>query len=104
MVFKGRYFIIFIFVIWISQACLYASQMGPLTEPEEFIPKYHPAIKGWTIMSENFTSQEERSEKIELQLVWGLKDIDRTGENRWNPEFVGKLIFDDEFNPATVES
>jgi len=56
MVFKGRYFIIFIFVIWISQACLYASQMGPLTEPEEFIPKYHPAIKGWTIMSENFTS------------------------------------------------
>lgn len=41
---------------------------------------------------------------IELRLVWGLDDIDRTGDNRWDPVFVGELLFDNEFNPATVEN
>lgn len=41
---------------------------------------------------------------IKIQLIWGLKDIDREGDNAWDPVFVGKLQFDDDFNPATVEN
>lgn len=78
--------------------------MGPLTEPEEFIPKYHPAIKGWTIMSENFTDQVEKSQMVNLDLVWGLDDIDRTGDNAWDPEFVGKVIFDDAFSISSADN
>ena len=55
-------------------------------------------------MNDNFTEQYEESEMIRLKLVWGLDDIDRTGENAWDPEYVGKVIFDDQFNIATVEN
>lgn len=91
-------------MIWIGLACYFAGKIGPLTEPEEFIPKDHPSIRGYTIMSDNFTKQVEKSEMISTKLIWGLKDIDRTGDNAWDPVFVGKLIFDDDLNPATVEN
>lgn len=55
-------------------------------------------------MNDNFTEQYEESEMIRLKLVWGLDDIDRTGDNAWDPEYVGKVIFDDQFNIATVEN
>lgn len=55
-------------------------------------------------MGENFTEVEEKSDMIDLKLIWGLSDIDRTGENAWDPSFVGKLIFDDEFDPTSVEN
>ena len=32
-------------------------------------------------MGENFTREEEETEYFEVELLWGLKDIDRTGEN-----------------------
>ena len=56
------------------------------------------------IMSENFTELVEKSDMISIKMIWGLSDIDRTGDNPWVPDFVGKLIFDDEFNPATIEN
>jgi len=49
-------------------------------------------------MTENFTDQVEESQMIKVDLVWGLDDIDRTGDNAWDPEFVGKIIFDDTFS------
>lgn len=55
-------------------------------------------------MGENFTEQVVESEMIDLKLIWGLSDIDRTGDNAWDPEFVGKLIFDDEFDLTSVEN
>lgn len=55
MVYRGRYPILALFVIWLAIACIFASKIGPLTEEEEFIPKYHPNVRVWTIFRENFT-------------------------------------------------
>jgi hypothetical protein len=103
-VFKGRYVIVGVFTLWIGMSCFFAGKIGPLTKPEEFIPSDHPSIKSYQIMANNFTEQVAKSEMIKLKIIWGLKDIDRTGDNAWDPEFVGKLLFDDDFNPATVEN
>lgn len=55
-------------------------------------------------MTENFTDQVEKSQMINLDLVWGLDDIDRTGDNAWDPEFVGKVIFDDAFSISSADN
>jgi hypothetical protein len=55
-------------------------------------------------MGENFTEQVVESEMISLKMIWGLSDIDRTGENAWDPKFVGNLTFDDEFDPTSVDN
>jgi hypothetical protein len=85
-------------------ACFYASKIGPLTEEEEFIPKYHPNIRAWTIFKENFTEEVEESNHIEINLYWGLKDINREGDNPWDPKFIGKIVFDEEFNLPKPEN
>jgi hypothetical protein len=75
-----------------------------LTEEEEFIPRYHPNVRVWTIFGENFTRENERSENVEINLVWGTKDINREGENMWNPEFIGDVVFNEEFDFAKPEN
>ena len=98
MVKKLRFPILLLFAIWLTIAVIFASRIGPLTKEEEFIPKYHPNIRAWTIFGESFTAQEEKSKNISVSLAWGLQDIDREGENPWDPYFIGKIIFDDEFD------
>ena len=34
-------------------------------------------------------------------IYWGAGDIDRTGENIWDSEFIGQISFDPNFNPAS---
>jgi hypothetical protein len=75
-----------------------------LTEEEEFIPRYHPNVRVWTIFGENFTRENERSENVEINLVWGTKDINREGENMWNPEFIGEVVFNEEFDFAKTQN
>ena len=104
MVFKSRYIILALFIVWIGFASAFASQIGPLTEEEEFIPKYHPNVRVWTIFGENFTRENERSENVEINLVWGTQDINREGENMWDPEFIGQIVFNEEFDLTRVES
>ena len=81
MVYKARFPILGVFFIWLCFAGFFASKIGPLTEEEEFIPKYHPNVRVWTIFGENFTRQEERSNHVEIYLAWGTKGIDREGDN-----------------------
>jgi hypothetical protein len=104
MVHKSRYPILAAFTIWLVIACFFASKIGPLTEEEEFIPKYHPNIRVWTIFSENFTTEVEESNHIVINLAWGLKDINREGDNPWDPNFIGEVVFDEEFNLPKPES
>lgn len=93
-----------LFFVWIGISIFFASKIGPLTEEEEFIPKDHPAIIGWTIFKENFTEEVAVSKHVDIYLYWGLEDIDRTGENAWDPAFIGEIQFDNDFNPAALTS
>ena len=39
-------------------------------------------------------------EAIYVSIVWGVEDVDRSGNNRWKSEDIGKIVYDDEFNMA----
>lgn len=46
----------------------------------------------------------EESNHVEVALNWGLKEINRKGENPWNPNFIGAVVFDEDFNLPKAES
>jgi len=39
-----------------------------------------------------------------IDIYWGVKGIDRTGESQWDPLFIGAPIFDKAFDVTTVEA
>jgi len=53
-------------------------------------------------MAESFISSDQ--EKPSVHFIFGVKDIDRTGDSMWNAVFVGEAILDPEFNFSKVEN
>lgn len=51
-------------------------------------------------MSKEFPASDESY--VDVTVFWGVKDIDREGENQWDPEFIGEVIWDDKFDMSTV--
>lgn len=42
--------------------------------------------------------------KPDVEFYWGAKGIDKEGVNQWDPEEIGKTIWDDEFDPSSEEA
>lgn len=40
----------------------------------------------------------------DVNLYWGVKGIDRSGESQWDPLFVGEPQWDTSFNPVSVKA
>lgn len=76
--------------------------MGPQTEPEEFVDPESEIMKAYTIMINDFDASENNKKSVNL--YWGVKGIDRTGENQWDPIFVGEPEWDTSFDPVSVKS
>jgi protein dispatched 1 len=51
-------------------------------------------------MSDEFP--EDNAGFDDVTIFWGTKDIDRTGESKWDPDFIGQLLWDEEFDMSTV--
>lgn len=96
MVYELRYIIIFAFFIWAIIAGVYASQIGPLTEAEEFLPRDHKIIVTSNLLRDEFDGQGD--EGLMVDIFWGVKDLDREGGSQWDASFIGKAILDDQFD------
>ena len=49
-------------------------------------------------IDDNFSRAVEGLKKgIMVNINWGVKDLDRDGVSAWDPEDVGKLVWDDSF-------
>ena len=51
------------------------------------------------LMDNEFFSSS--SSMPDVFIYWGAGEIDRTGENIWDSEFIGQMSFDPNFNPAS---
>jgi hypothetical protein len=47
-------------------------------------------------MSNEFKAQPEYFG--DAIVFWGVGEIDREGESKWDPEFIGKIAFDETFD------
>ena len=55
-IYKGRWYIIFITLIWVIFSGYQAATLGPLTKPEEMVSIDHPSVSSKKILEENFVS------------------------------------------------
>lgn len=76
--------------------------MGPQTEQPEFINPENPIWKPIQTMADEFPADNEGFSSVTI--FWGTKDIDREGETKWDPDFIGDLIWDESFNMAHEDS
>ena len=77
--------------------------MGPLTEQEEWLPDDIIIIVLSKEIDDNFSRAVEGLKSgIMVNINWGVKGLDRDGVSSWDPEDVGKLIWDDGFTVTPV--
>ena len=100
LVYKLRYFIIVFFILLGIAAVVVASNIGPLTEPEEYLPNDHELIVLQRDIEGKFTSSAGIKEALVVKLNWGVKDLDRSDVGPWDPEVIGKIVWDETFTVA----
>jgi len=72
--------------------------MGPLTEEEEWLPEDNKIMVLSKEVDDNFSRAVEGMRKgIFVNVNFGVKDLDRDGVSSWDPEDIGKLVWDDDF-------
>jgi len=55
------------------------------------------------MVDDNFSGAVEGLKKgIQVNINFGIKDLDRDGVGSWDPEDIGKLVWDDDFTVAPV--
>ena len=99
-VFKARYFLIVFFILLGIAAGVIASNIGPITEPEEYLPNEHELIVLQRDIEGKFTSSAGIKEALVVKLNWGVKDLDRSDVGLWDPQEIGKIVWDDDFTIA----
>ena len=93
-----RYIIVLVTLVWLSFATYRLFQMKGLSKPEEFFSDDHPLTDG-RYESRNEFFQSDRDLAVKVRFVWGVTDIDREGTTKWDPEDIGKPIWDQTFDP-----
>lgn len=79
--------------------------MGPLTEEEEWLPDDNEIIMLSNEVNDNFSKSVDGTNKgIVVNINWGVEALDRDGVGSWDPEDIGKLIWDDGFTVTPVEN
>ena len=72
--------------------------MGPLTEEEEWLPEDNKIMVLSKEVDDNFSRAVEGMRKgIFVNVNFGVKDLDRDGVSSWDPEDIGKHVWDDDF-------
>lgn len=76
MVFKCRYYIILVFVLWTVFAVDQALGLGPLTQREEYLPADHPLILTRNTIENDFVAGSGTN-SILVSIYFGVKDINK---------------------------
>lgn len=100
--FKCRWVIVILSVIWFALATWKAGQITGLSEEEKFIADDNPIQKGQTILSNEFGVSNDA--KPDVILFWGVEKLNKTDVSPWNASYAGTAIFDKNFNLDSREN
>ena len=96
----ARYVLVVFFAIFGIGAIVIASNIGPLTEQEEYLDYDTPIMVTQKLVEDNFLSTSSLKESLVVRLNWGVKGLDRSDVGAWDPKDMGELIWDEDFNVA----
>ena len=99
--FKYKYVFFGITLVWLAFAIWRVSLFKSAKDPIQRLNEGHELYK-LTQTSRNDFNSALNTGDIEVYLLWGIEDLDRSGIGRWEVENLGKLIYDSSFNLAPV--
>ena len=76
--------------------------MGPQTEDVKFIADDHPIWEPFGVMLSKF--EFSNANKPDVNFFWGPSGIDVQGVNRWDPDQIGVIIWNEKFDPSPEEA
>ncbi len=80
-----------------------ATQLESPTEPENFLPPDHPVLVAFNLVTDAFPARDSNN-NVNVNIVWGLKGIDRRGTSRYNSSDIGRPVLDETFSLKTVQA
>lgn len=98
-----RYPTIVLAVVLIAVSIYLATRLRPPVEQEGFLPQNHPIIVVENILEKAFPARDG-FRNINVNIVWGIKNIDRSGTSKYELDNIGKAVLDNEFSLKTVEA
>ena len=95
--------IILAFTALLSVGIYLWTGIQPPSEPEEWFPSNHMMQQYQDIVSSKVFPQATGQGRIlEVNVLWGLERVSRKGVDPWDPADVGRVVYDDAFDPSTA--
>lgn len=76
--------------------------MTPLTKQEEFLPEDHELNVIQTESAEAFGTSGIMN--MDVFIYWGVKSIDKSEVSMWDTNYIGKVVWDENFKFESKES
>ena len=93
--------IVVLFMIWTVISAIFASRLTPLSKEEEFLPADHQLSLITELVEDNYNGGLIN---LAIDIYWGVKGINKDETNRWDPVYIGEVIWDDEFDLTPIEN
>lgn len=77
--------------------------LPPLSTQEHYLPLDHPLTVGWDLSKNAFHNGKDGA-KLSVEVMWGVKDKDDSNAAMWDPDDLGEIIWDDEFDMSPEDS
>ena len=68
------------------------------------LPDDHPLTITRELITTTFTTTSSQKGAFVVSMVWGIKDLDRSEVGLWDPNELGELVWDDEFDISPVDN
>ena len=91
-----------IFVVFVGlfiTGSFFTAKLQPPTEQEQWFPDDHMFTKYTAKSGPNGPFQRSSSDRVAaVSIAWGVSDMDGSEIGKWDPDNVGKIIWDDGFD------
>eukprot|EP01029_Cantina_marsupialis_P020735 TRINITY_DN4883_c0_g1_i2.p1 TRINITY_DN4883_c0_g1~~TRINITY_DN4883_c0_g1_i2.p1 ORF type:complete len:785 (-),score=219.97 TRINITY_DN4883_c0_g1_i2:317-2509(-) len=95
--FKYKWAIIGVFLTVGAIGGYFTSQLSPITEAEVWLPDDLDIMISKNFFDNQFGSSQD-DPTVSAKFMFGIKNLDRSGSNKWDVEDYGKIVWNDEFN------
>ena len=101
-VYRWRMPIIVVFLGLFAAGARFTSKLSPPEETESFFPGSHQVKQFLELSGPTgpFLASDE-DEVANIDVVWGLRGMDQSKRDKWNPDDKGTLVLEETFDPSS---
>jgi hypothetical protein len=82
---------------------IFASQIGPLSKQEEYLPEDHWFSVVQNAIIDDFPTGSS-TDAITVYIIHGAKGLDKSDVSTWDSAYMGEIIWDEDFNIYPMEN